>query len=30
MKNGRWHDVAWMELDLLGAGEPNSQPIQIT
>jgi L-amino acid N-acyltransferase YncA len=29
-KNGGWHDVAWMQLDLLGAAEPNGQPTQIT
>lgn len=29
-KNGGWHDVAWMQLDLLGAAEQNSPPTQIT
>jgi L-amino acid N-acyltransferase YncA len=29
-KNGGWRDVAWMQLDLLGAAEPNGQPTQIT
>lgn len=29
-KNGRWHDVAWMQLDLLGAAEPNGPPSMIT
>jgi L-amino acid N-acyltransferase YncA len=29
-KNGRWHDVAWMQLDLLGAAEQNGPPSTIT
>jgi len=29
-KHGRWHDVAWMQLDLLGAAEDNRPPTQIT
>jgi phosphinothricin acetyltransferase len=28
-KNGSWHDVAWMQLDLLGATEPNGPPAHI-
>jgi phosphinothricin acetyltransferase len=28
-KHGRWHDVAWMQLDLLGAAEHNDPPTQI-
>jgi phosphinothricin acetyltransferase len=28
-KNGRWHDVAWMQLDLLGAAEQNGPPSTI-
>jgi L-amino acid N-acyltransferase YncA len=28
-KHGRWHDVAWMQLDLLGAAENNGPPSQI-
>jgi len=28
-KNGGWHDVAWMQLDLLGADEHNGPPTQI-
>ncbi len=26
-KHGRWHDVAWMQLDLLGEAEDDSSPI---
>jgi L-amino acid N-acyltransferase YncA len=29
-KNGRWHDVTWMQLDLLGVAEQNSPPSTIT
>jgi phosphinothricin acetyltransferase len=28
-KHGRWHDVAWMQLDLLGAAEHNDPPTPI-
>ena len=28
-KHGRWHDVAWMQLDLLGAAEHDGPPTQI-
>jgi L-amino acid N-acyltransferase YncA len=29
-KHGSWHDVAWMQLDLLGAAEDNRPPTPIT
>lgn len=29
-KHGHWHDVAWMQLDLLGAGEDDRAPAPIT
>jgi phosphinothricin acetyltransferase len=29
-KHGSWHDVAWMQLDLLGAAEDNGPPTPIT
>jgi phosphinothricin acetyltransferase len=29
-KRGRWHDVAWMQLDLVGAAEDNHPPTPIT
>lgn len=29
-KHGRWHDVAWMQLNLRGAAEDNSPPTPIT
>lgn len=29
-KHGRWHDVAWMQLDLLGGAENNGPPTPIT
>lgn len=29
-KHGSWHDVAWMQLDLLGADDDDRPPIQIT
>lgn len=28
-KNGSWQDVAWMQMDLLGAAEKNSEPSEI-
>jgi L-amino acid N-acyltransferase YncA len=28
-KHRRWHDVAWMQLDLLGAAEPSDPPTPI-
>jgi phosphinothricin acetyltransferase len=29
-KHGNWHDVAWMQLDLLGAAEDTRPPTPIT
>ncbi|ORW00358.1 GCN5 family acetyltransferase [Mycobacterium kyorinense] len=29
-KHGHWHDVAWMQLDLLGAAEDDGPPAPIT
>jgi phosphinothricin acetyltransferase len=29
-KNGEWHDVSWMQLDLLGGAEQDGSPTAIT